>query len=147
MNVVCAWCQHLGLKGWGLMALLVLASALPAEASHCTLSWNANAEADLAGYRVYHSYSSNGYTLGGFSFTTRATSLTCEDMGISYDGRLHYWTVTAYDSAGNESLLPAEVWMQMPLVTDPAPTPPPPPPAPTCLRIAGKSGNCKQWSQ
>lgn len=147
MKVLMAWCRRLGMTAWW-FGVMILAGALPAEASHCTLAWSANTEADLAGYHVYHSYSSNGYTVGGFSFTTRATSLTCEDMGIGYDGRLHYWTVTAYDSTGNESAFPAEVWMQMPLVTDPTSPPPlPPPPAPTCLRMAGKSGNCKQWSQ
>jgi hypothetical protein len=131
------------MKGWWL-GVMIFAGALPAEAN-CTLSWNPNTEADLAGYRVYHSYSSNGYTVGSYSLTTTATSLTCADMQIGYDGRLHYWTVTAYDSRGNESAFPAQVWMQMPLVTDPAS--PPPPPAPTCLRMAGKSGTCKQWSQ
>jgi hypothetical protein len=134
------------MKARWLLGFMIFAAALPAEASLCTLAWNANTEANVAGYHVYHSYSSNGYTEGGFSFTTRATSLTCEDMGIGYDGRMHYWTVTAYNTAGDESPFPPEVWMQMPLITDPTPPPAASPPAPTCLRFAGKSGNCKQWS-
>lgn len=142
-----ACCKRFIVKSWWILGLMFLAGVLPAEANHCTLSWNANTESDLAGYRVYHSFSSNGFTVGSYSFTTRGTSLTCEDMGVSQDGRLHYWTVTAYDTAGNESPFPAQVWMQMPLLTEPTTPPPPPPPAPTCLRFAGRSGNCKEWSQ
>jgi fibronectin type 3 domain-containing protein len=125
--------------GW-VLSLMIFASVLPAEAALCTLGWDANMESDLAGYRVYHSSSSNGYTAGGFHYSTRGTSATCEDMGVGMDGKLHYLTVTAYDTAGNESPFPAEVWIQMPLVTEatPVPEPPPapaalpPPPSPHC---------------
>jgi hypothetical protein len=147
MKAFCATCAGFGMKVWWFLGLAMVAGALAAEASPCTLAWDENRETNLAGYRVYHSYSSNGYTAGGFSFTTRATAITCEEMKIGYDGRLHFWTVTAYDTSGNESPFPAEVWMQMPLVTAPTPPSAPPPPAPTCLQFAGKSGNCKQWDQ
>jgi fibronectin type 3 domain-containing protein len=133
------------MKVWWLLSLMILASALPAEAALCTLVWNANPESDVAGYRVYHSYSSNGYTMGSYSYSTQATFATCEDMEIGMDGKLHYWTVTAYDTSGNESPFPAEVWMQMPLLTESAPIPVPdldaapaslpPPPSPNCWWI------------
>lgn len=145
MKVLYAWCTGLSMKAWGFLGVIMFASALPAEAA-CTLAWNANTETDLAGYHVYHSYSSNGYTVGGYSFNTSSTSVTCDQMGIGLDGQLHYWVVTAYDTAGNESPFSAQVWMQMPLLSSGG-TAPPPPPAPTCLKFAGGSGNCKKWSQ
>lgn len=136
------------MKRW-LFSLLLLSVPTLSEAALCTLSWNANAESDLAGYHVYHSMSSNGYVMGGFNFNTTQTSLTCEQMGVGMDGKLHYWTATAYDNVGNESSFATQVWMQMPIITQPpvVPPPPTPPPAPTCLRFAGKSTTCKQWSQ
>jgi hypothetical protein len=110
-----------GMKAWWLLSLIIVFSAFPAEAAICTLEWDANIEPDLAGYRVYHSSSSNGYTAGEFSYRTQSTSATCEDLGIGMDGKLHYLTVTAYDTTGNESPFPAEVWVQMALLTESAP--------------------------
>jgi hypothetical protein len=147
MKVLSVWCNRLSMKAWGFLGVILLASALPAEAA-CTLAWNANTESDLSGYRVYHSYSSNGYTVGGYSFNTSSTSVTCDQMRIGLDGQLHYWVVTAYDTAGNESPFSAQVWMQMPLLSSGGTGgTAPPPPAPTCLKFAGNSGNCKRWGQ
>lgn len=124
-----------GSKAWWLGGLLILANALPVEAALCTLTWTPNTEPDLAGYRIYHSFSSNGFTMGGYTYQTISNDITCEEMGVGMDGKLHYWTVTAYDVNGNESPFPAQVWIQMPLFAATPPPPPPPPPSPTCLRL------------
>lgn len=117
---------------------------LPAQAGICTLSWGANTETDLAGYQAYQ-------TVAGVAYGTtpawigNVTSVTCEQLGVTADGQIHYFVVKAYDTAGNVSGPSNEVSIAIPLpVTTSTPTQPPP--APSCLRFAGKSGNCKEWS-
>jgi hypothetical protein len=72
--------------------------------STVTLSWVANTETDLAGYKVYVGTQSGTYgppvTLGKVT-TYQITNLT---LGTTY-----FFSVTAYDSAGNESPHSAEV--------------------------------------
>lgn len=68
--------------------------------SSATLSWNANRETDLAGYRVYMATASGSYkdpiaTLRGNVTTYQATSLQF--------GKTYFFVVTAFDIAGNES--------------------------------------------
>jgi subtilisin family serine protease len=78
-----------------------------------TLSWQANGEADLAGYRVYRD--------GAAPEGTTATSYVA--AGLT-NGAAVTFRVTALDGAGNESA-PAVV-----SATPSAPPPPIPPPAP-----------------
>lgn len=71
-----------------------------------TLSWNANTEADLVGYKVYRATSSGAYgapiaTLGGTTTSYVASGLQ--------PGTTYYFAITAYDSAGNESAFSNEV--------------------------------------
>lgn len=72
--------------------------------STVTLSWGLNTETDLAGYKVYVGTQSGTYgapiTLGKLN-TYQITNLT---VGTTY-----FFTVTAYDTAGNESPHSAEV--------------------------------------
>ena len=137
MRLIRHCAKAFAMKAWWLAGVLIVAHALPAEAALCTLTWLPNTEPDLAGYRIYHSFSSNGFTAGGYNYQTTNTGITCEEMGVEMDGKLHYWTVTAYDVNGNESSFPSQVWIQMPLLGSPATSPPPPPapPSPTCLRL------------
>lgn len=76
------------------------------SSSSATLSWNANKEKDLAGYKVYRATASGAYgapiaTLPGNVTTYQATGL---QFGITY-----FFVVTAYDIAGNESAYSNEV--------------------------------------
>lgn len=95
---------------WLLLSLIVLASAVlvaPVLAADVTLSWIANTEADLAGYKIYQSTISGQYgapvaTVG--KVTTQTLTLPTLTVDQTY-----FWTITAYDLAGNESGKSAEV--------------------------------------
>ena len=87
--------------------LLCLAIAFPqisfaqtAPTGLLTLTWDANTESDLAGYKVYRSTTSGTYgapivAIQGNVTTYQATNLTI--------GQTYYFVVTAYDTSGNES--------------------------------------------
>lgn len=99
----------------------------------CVLSWLAVSAPDLAGYGVWASTTSGWY--GGPIMTLAGTMVSCASMGIPANGATYYFQVNAYDAAGNQSAKSPEV-----SITLPAPAPR------TCLKYAGKSGTCKQWS-
>jgi fibronectin type 3 domain-containing protein len=76
------------------------------SSSSVTLTWNANKESDLAGYRVYRATSSGTYgapiaTIQGNTTSYVATGL---QLGMTY-----FFVVTAFDIAGNESPYSNEV--------------------------------------
>lgn len=75
-----------------------------ASTGTATLSWTANTDTDLAGYKVYVGTQSGVYgapvTLGKVT-TYQISNLT---LGTTY-----FFSITAYDSAGNESLHSGEV--------------------------------------
>lgn len=72
------------------------------------LTWTANAENDLAGYRVYRSPTSGtGYTLR--SFEVLRTGSRFVDAGLAL-GSGFYYQVTAVDSSGNESTRSTELF-------------------------------------
>ena len=67
-----------------------------------TLTWNANSEPDLAGYRVYHcSQLPCGRTSASASLL--ATLGTVTSFNIGTPAAIQYYYITAYDSANNES--------------------------------------------
>ena len=64
-------------------------------------------EPDLAGYKVYVGTASGTYSFPGSPFQTGiVTSYTVSNLP---KGQTYFFAITAYDSAGNESLLSAEV--------------------------------------
>lgn len=70
-----------------------------------TISWNANTESDLAGYRVYR-----GNTSGNTSVeVVDVGNVTTYQWNGLTPGQTHYFTVTAYDINSNESAKSAEV--------------------------------------
>lgn len=84
--------------------------ASSAFAADGTLTWNANTEADLAGYKVY--FAPQGCTVQGplaplvvsGSPVQVGKVTTYKHVGLpSIDGTL-CWEITAFDTAGNESL-------------------------------------------
>ncbi|WHZ24884.1 MAG: hypothetical protein OJF47_003996 [Nitrospira sp.] len=68
------------------------------------MSWNANIESDLAGYRVYVGTSSGLYGSPIDVGKAMAYAMANLKVGITY-----YSAVTAYDTSGNESLHSSEV--------------------------------------
>jgi fibronectin type 3 domain-containing protein len=76
----------------------------PTTTGSASLSWTADTEPDLAGYKVYIGTQSGLYnppiTLGTAT-TYSATNLA--------SGKTYYFCVSAFDSAGNESPCSAEV--------------------------------------
>lgn len=68
------------------------------------LAWDANTEADLAGYRLYHSVGSsfNGVVPYGNSVATIPADTQNFSLPITDPGT-HYFLLTAYDESGNES--------------------------------------------
>ena len=72
-----------------------------------TLTWTANREPDLAGYKVYIGTASGTYDAPGSAFVTgKVTSYTVSNLP---KGQTYFFAITAYDSAGNESQFSAEV--------------------------------------
>jgi len=71
-------------------------------AQSVTVSWDANTESDLAGYKIYH-----GNISGSYHETVRIGNVTDYTQNIS-TGK-HYFAVTAYDFSGNESDYSEEV--------------------------------------
>jgi len=71
----------------------------PASSS-ATLTWGANKENDLAGYKVYRATASGAY--GAPIATVPGSVTTYQATGLEF-GRTYFFVVTAYDIAGNES--------------------------------------------
>ena len=92
-----------------------------AHAAQVTLAWNANTETDLQGYKVYQGTASKTYPTSW----NVGNSTSCMISGLEV-GRNYYFSVTALDSAGNESGYSNEVTYTIP-ASGPEPTPAPSP--------------------
>lgn len=87
------------------LALFVLALVLPtlSSAGSATISWKANTESDLSGYRVYYGTASRSY--GPPVPAGKVTQYTLANLT---NGKTYYFGVTALDFSGNESGYSAE---------------------------------------
>jgi hypothetical protein len=74
--------------------------------SSATLTWDPNTETDLAGYKVYRATASGAYGAPIATLTGNVTNYGA--MGLQV-GTTYFFVVTAYDTAGNESLHSNEV--------------------------------------
>ena len=83
------------------IAILAFLSAMfpiIVKAAEVGLTWDANAESDLAGYKIYYGTSSGNYSHSIDVGSTTAYTLTDLDAGVTY-----YLAATAYDADYNES--------------------------------------------
>lgn len=76
----------------------------PTAASTATLSWAPNTDSDLAGYKVYM-----GTTSGLYGAPVDVGNVTTYTAGNLTAGTTYYFSVTAYDRSGNESIHSGEV--------------------------------------
>lgn len=80
-----------------ILAALLAASAAPAATVQ--ISWDANSEPDLAGYRIY-----SGTQSGNYGEPVDVGNVTEHVMQIAPEyGATYYFALTAYDTSGNES--------------------------------------------
>jgi fibronectin type 3 domain-containing protein len=86
-------------------------------AASLRVSWNANGETDLAGYKLYYGTQSNTY--GQPIVVGSATTYTLNNV---QNGSTYYVAVSAYDSAGNESTRSTEQNAYIPVADTTPPT-------------------------
>ena len=70
------------------------------------LTWNANTDLDLAGYKAYEGTSSGAYTAPVTTLPKPTIRYTVAGL---YAGTTYFFVITACDTAGNESLHSTEV--------------------------------------
>ncbi|MFE8944347.1 PA14 domain-containing protein [Streptomyces sp. NPDC007856] len=101
---------------------------------HAVLSWTANKEMDLAGYRVYR-------RVAGTSTYTRVGTTTVPRLSERppQTGQSYYYEVRAYDRAGNESTGSAD---QGPIPSRDLT----PPPAPKLTATGSEDANRLSWT-
>lgn len=81
-----------------LLAFMIL-PFLSLQAAVVDISWNANTEADLAGYKLYYGTASGVYGLPVDVGKVTSYSVTVNPKVTT----TYYVTLTAYDMSGNES--------------------------------------------
>ncbi|OAI47497.1 hypothetical protein AYO43_04390 [Nitrospira sp. SCGC AG-212-E16] len=84
----------------------VTLTVVTSTAQTANLTWNANSETDLSGYKVYARTSSGAYAAPVATIPKGTTSYTATGLQT---GTTYFFIVTAYDNAGNESLHSSEV--------------------------------------
>ncbi|HEY9160374.1 MAG TPA: PKD domain-containing protein [Desulfomonilia bacterium] len=79
-------------------------------AASIEVSWNANTEPDLAGYKIYYGTQSGTYT--STVNTGKVTTMTIDNLET---GKTYYVAMSAYDTSANESEKSAEVSVSIPV--------------------------------
>ena len=83
------------------------------------VSWDANSESDLSGYRLHY-----GILSGNYKTVVNVGNVTSHEIGGLEIGKTYYFALTAYDTSGNESGFSNEV-SELIDVTDTTPPNPP----------------------
>lgn len=94
---------------WG--SCLLFFTITSAYAGNVEISWDANKEPDLAGYRIHYGEASRQYHLGVID-VGEAVKYVFADL---VEDKTYYFVVTAYDTAGNESEYSLEVFIKIPV--------------------------------
>jgi fibronectin type 3 domain-containing protein len=99
-----------------LIALMLLLSG-SSQAAQIKLTWNANTEPDLSGYRIHY-----GTASGQYSVPVDVGNVTEHTLTLTPQyGTTYYFVLTASDTSGNESGYSNEVSVFVPDSTAPAP--------------------------
>lgn len=88
------------MKKIALWTVVFMSIAVMAYAAITNLAWDANTEADLAGYKLYQSTA--GAT-GPFTFVKTIPKGTLATVTADLPDGTYWWVLTAYDNVGNES--------------------------------------------
>lgn len=95
--------------------LLVLGMIAFAHGATVELTWNANTESDLAGYKLY-----SGTASGQYGAPIELGKVTSYQFQLNPTvGTAYYFAVTAFDTSGNESAKSSEVSAFVPDTTAP----------------------------
>ena len=97
-----------------LLLLLPLLIGLPANAASVNLAWNANPEADIAGYKVHYGTASD--SLNQIRDIGKSTSTTLSNLASNTK---YFCAVQAYNTAGLTSNLSAQISFTTPIDTFP----------------------------
>lgn len=93
----------------GVLALIVALLPTILSAAVVRISWNANTESDLEGYRVFYGASS-----GSYPYVINVGNKTTIDVSGISAGGTYYFAVTAFDFSGNESDYSMETSVSIP---------------------------------
>lgn len=86
---------------------IILLHAQLGWATEVLVEWNPNAEADLAGYKLY--YGTTSRTDGTYAETVVIDNKDSTSWSFTLPGDTYYFALTAYDVSGNESAFSEEV--------------------------------------
>jgi hypothetical protein len=94
----------------------MLLTATQVLAANVQLTWNANTESTLAGYKIHYGNSSRNYST--IVNLTKSTTCSISDLQA---GKTYFFAATAYDIHGNESTYSNEVSYSVPTVANQPP--------------------------
>jgi len=86
-----------------------------AQTGSATITWNANAESDLSGYKIYYGASPRtgsdpkNCALCGYSNILDVGNVLTHTFNNLTAGQTYYFSVSAYDTSNNESFFSPEV--------------------------------------
>ena len=87
-----------------ILTVLLMLISTSLFAGNVTVSWDANSESDLAGYKIYY-----GTASGNYDKVVNVGNTSSQKIENLTDGQTYYFVVTAFDASGNESDFSAEV--------------------------------------
>lgn len=106
-----------------LAVTMMVSTAYAQAADTAILDWTANTETDLAGYKVYQSTASGVYTAPVATLGKVITYTVTLPARIVSGPQTFYFTLTAYDTAGNESVKSLQVSKTIPALDLPPSAP------------------------
>jgi hypothetical protein len=96
--------HHSALIRIGFLFSLILFGSNNGVAQSVAITWNPNAESDIAGYKIYY-----GQVTRNYDYVLDVNRNTDYTISSLPDTGVYYFAVTAYDVAGNESNYSEEV--------------------------------------